>query len=73
MLDCDGGRLGFGTDQVWLGWAFDHLKGKTLYPAVSCVYANSEISINYLNSLYSPPSLEVTERILRCEVLTKDQ
>ena len=31
VLDCDSGRLGFGTDSDWLGWAFGELKCKQIF------------------------------------------
>eukprot|EP00061_Rhincodon_typus_P009579 g33192.t1 len=51
VLDCDGGTLSFLVDGVYLGVAFDGLKGKTLYPMVSCVWGNASITLTYLNTL----------------------
>ena len=112
VLDCNSGRIGFGSETDWYGWCFDSLKGLNLYPgkvnnrfqfeaigitildfkfslyglkyqisfislirrelkfstftvlnllrAISCVYADTTIEINYINSMYSPPSLKVS-------------
>ncbi|XP_043539613.1 SPRY domain-containing SOCS box protein 4-like [Chiloscyllium plagiosum] len=55
VLDCDGGTLSFLVDGVYLGVAFDGLKGKTLYPMVSCVWGNASITLTYLNGLERQP------------------
>ena len=32
VLDCNSGRIGFGSETDWYGWCFDSLKGLNLYP-----------------------------------------
>ena len=51
VLDMDEGTLSFVADGQCLGVAFAGLKGKTLYPAVSCVWGHCEIGIRYINGL----------------------
>ncbi len=53
VLNMDAGTLGFAVNGRYLGEAFSGLKGKTLYPVVTCVWGHCEISLKYLNSLDS--------------------
>jgi len=32
ILDCNRGKIGFGSETDWYGWCFDSLKGLNLYP-----------------------------------------
>ncbi|XP_017460953.1 PREDICTED: F-box/SPRY domain-containing protein 1-like [Rhagoletis zephyria] len=48
ILDCDSQTLAFERDYEFLGIAFFSLPKKPLYPAVSAVYGNTEISMVYL-------------------------
>lgn len=51
ILDCEQGTLAFHVDGQYLGIAFKGLKGKTLYPIISCVWGHAEISIKYVGGL----------------------
>lgn len=51
ILDCEQGTLAFQVDGEYLGVAFSGLKGRKLYPIVSCVWGHAEISIRYLGGL----------------------
>ncbi|GCB82764.1 hypothetical protein scyTo_0023941 [Scyliorhinus torazame] len=53
VLDSDAGTLGFIVDGEYLGVAFDGLKGKALYPMVSCVWGNTSVTLTYVNTLES--------------------
>ena len=69
ILDCDNGWCGFCADGQWLGVAFSNLKTKiddkgvrhlpgALYPTISCVWGNCEVSMKPLCSINAkPPSL----------------
>lgn len=59
VLDMDEGTLSFVANGHYLGVAFTGLKGKTLYPAVSCVWGHCEIGIRYINGLERKCSLKV--------------
>ena len=48
ILDCDRHTLSFEKNYEFLGVAFVGLPAKTLYPAVSAVYGNTEVSMLYL-------------------------
>ena len=48
ILDCESQTLAFERDYEFLGIAFYSLPRKPLYPAVSAVYGNTEISMVYL-------------------------
>jgi len=50
-LDMDEGTLSFIADGQYLGVAFSGLKGKTLYPTISCVWGHCEVGIRYINGL----------------------
>lgn len=50
ILDCDSQTLAFERDYEFLGIAFYSLPMKPLYPAVSAVYGNTEISMVYLGN-----------------------
>ena len=46
-LDMDEKTLSFDLEGCFLGLAFTHLPPRKLYPAISAVYGNSEISLVY--------------------------
>ncbi|KAI4490417.1 hypothetical protein M0802_010688 [Mischocyttarus mexicanus] len=48
ILDCDDNTLSFEKNYEFLGVAFRGLPDKRLYPSVSAVYGNSEISMVYI-------------------------
>lgn len=48
ILDCDDSTLSFEKNYEFLGVAFRGLPDKILYPSVSAVYGNTEISMVYL-------------------------
>jgi len=48
ILDCDEATLSFEHNYAFLGVAFRGLPNKPLYPAVSAVYGNTEVSMVYL-------------------------
>jgi len=48
LLDCEDNTLSFEKNDEFLGVAFRGLPQEELYPAVSAVYGNSEISMVYL-------------------------
>ncbi|XP_046660388.1 SPRY domain-containing SOCS box protein 4-like [Homalodisca vitripennis] len=48
VLDMQEGNLSFYIDGFCLGIAFCGLKGKTLYPTISSVFPNCQISIKYI-------------------------
>lgn len=50
-LDMDEGTLAFVVEGQYLGVAFRNLKGKKLFPIVSAVWGNCEISIRYIGGL----------------------
>lgn len=62
ILDCDNGWCGFCADGKWLGVAFSNLKNVVgedgvrrlpgpLYPTISCVWGNCEVSMKPLCSI----------------------
>ena len=65
ILDCDNGWFGFMTDGHWLGVAFSTLKKEgpdgvkrlpgPLFPVVSCVWGNCEVTMRPLCSLSPRP------------------
>jgi SPRY domain-containing SOCS box protein 1/4 len=55
ILDMDEGYMAFATDNNYLGVAFRGLKGKKLYPVVSCVWGNCEVTMKYLGGLEPEP------------------
>jgi len=55
VLDMEAGTLAFVADNRYLGVAFSGLKGKTVYPVVSCVWGNCEIAMKYINGLDPKP------------------
>nr|NP_001027614.1 Ci-META3 [Ciona intestinalis]BAB79622.1 Ci-META3 [Ciona intestinalis] len=55
VLDMDEGTLSFVADKQYLGVAFTGLKGKTLYPVISCVWGHCEVGIKYINGLEPAP------------------
>lgn len=55
VLDMEAGTLSFMADGKYLGVAFTGLKGKTLYPVISCVWGNCEVDMTYLNTLEPEP------------------
>ncbi|XP_039619717.1 SPRY domain-containing SOCS box protein 2-like [Polypterus senegalus] len=57
VLDFDAGTLGYALKNGrYLGVAFQGLKGMTLYPSVSAVWGNCEVSLRYRNGLQPQPS-----------------
>ncbi|ESO02486.1 hypothetical protein HELRODRAFT_65080 [Helobdella robusta] len=48
ILDCDDNTLAFEKNYEFLGIAFKNLPDVKLYPAVSAVYGNTEVSMVYL-------------------------
>lgn len=48
ILDCDDNTLAFERNYEFLGVAFRGLPDKRLYPSVSAVYGNTEVSMVYL-------------------------
>ncbi|XP_064084828.1 protein gustavus-like [Macrobrachium nipponense] len=54
-LDMDEGTLAFVVEGQYLGVAFRNLKGKKLFPIVSAVWGNCEISIRYIGGLDPAP------------------
>ncbi|XP_005997991.1 SPRY domain-containing SOCS box protein 4 [Latimeria chalumnae] len=66
VLDADEGTLSFLVDGEYLGPAFTGLKGKKLYPIISSVRGDSEVTIKYVNSLLRLPHLsELCGRSIR--------
>lgn len=47
ILDMDKGTLGYEAEGRYLGTAFQGLQGLCLYPSVSAVYGNTEVSLIY--------------------------
>ena len=58
-LDMDAGKLGFIADGQWLGWAFEGLSGKEIFPTVSCVWGHCEVTLKYINYSRAPLTLKV--------------
>ena len=70
IVDCDNGWIGYCANGKWLGIAFSNLKKwdeesqsyklpGPLYPVISCVWGNCEVSMKPLVSIYAdPPSLK---------------
>ncbi|XP_054156425.1 F-box/SPRY domain-containing protein 1-like [Oppia nitens] len=52
ILDCDDSTLSFERNYEFLGVAFRGLPNKPLYPSVSAVYGNTEVSMVYLGYPY---------------------
>jgi len=50
VLDCENGTLHFEKCNVFLGIAFKNLPKTKLYPSVSVVYGNSNVSILYIGN-----------------------
>ena len=48
ILDCEDNTLSFERNYEFLGVAFRGLPNKPLYPAISAVYGNTEVSMVYL-------------------------
>lgn len=48
ILDCEDNTLAFERNYEFLGIAFRGLPGKHLFPAVSAVYGNTEVSMVYV-------------------------
>ena len=55
VLDMDMGTLAFVVEGQYLGIAFLRLKGKKLFPIVSAVYANCEVTMRYIGGLDPGP------------------
>jgi len=60
ILDMEAGTLSFMVNGKYHGVAFSGLKGKTLYPIVSCVWGNCEIRMTYINGS-KPAPLSLSE------------
>lgn len=70
IIDCDEGWVGFCNDGKWLGIAFSTLRRANrngvkrlagpLYPCISCVWGNCEVSMKPLCSIAAKP-LSLTE------------
>ncbi len=59
ILDMDEGTLSFVSNGKYLGTAFNKLKNKKLYVIAQTVYGGSEITLQYLNSIYNPERLDI--------------
>lgn len=57
VLDMEEGTLGFVVDGVYLGHAFTGLEGRSLFPIISTVWGNGEVSLTYINHLPPEPLL----------------
>ncbi|XP_054159730.1 SPRY domain-containing SOCS box protein 4-like [Oppia nitens] len=70
VLDMDAGTLGFIVDNVYLGVAFNGLKGQKLYPVISTVWGNGEIGIRYESCLDKSPLLlrECCRQVIRSSI-----
>ncbi|KAL3312948.1 hypothetical protein Ciccas_008454 [Cichlidogyrus casuarinus] len=55
ILDMDEGTLSFAVEKQFLGVAFDGLRGKVLFPAVSAVWGHCEVTMHYLGGLDTGP------------------
>ncbi|CAG5096186.1 Oidioi.mRNA.OKI2018_I69.XSR.g14508.t1.cds [Oikopleura dioica] len=65
-LDMDAGKLGFIADGQWLGWAFEGLSGREIFPTVSCVWGHCEVTLKYINYSRAPLTLkELARRSVR--------
>ena len=51
ILNMDQGNLSFEVEGIYLGIAFENLKGLTLYPCISSVWGQCEVGIFYKGSL----------------------
>ena len=51
VLDMEEGSLSFVVNNRFLGNAFTGLQGRTLYPIISSVYGDSEVTLTYINGL----------------------
>ena len=51
VLDMDEGTLSFIVNGHYLGVAHRGLRGQKVYVMISAVWANCEVSINYVNGL----------------------
>uniref|UniRef100_A0A8C4TE20 SPRY domain-containing SOCS box protein 3 n=1 Tax=Erpetoichthys calabaricus TaxID=27687 RepID=A0A8C4TE20_ERPCA len=57
VLDFHAGTLGYALENGrYLGVAFQGLKGMTLYPSVSAVWGDCEVTLRYRNGLQPQPS-----------------
>lgn len=76
IIDMGKGILGFKIDDTYLGDAFTELKGKTVFLAVSAVWGNAEIKVQYITGEknYTPLSLQaITKLSLRSLVSFEEQ
>lgn len=64
ILDMDAGSLSFSVDGCYLGPAFKGLRaaGEPLYPTISTVWGNAEVTLLYLGGLDSCLSLQYLAR-----------
>lgn len=60
ILDMDEGTLAYCVGDQYLGVAFRGLKGKKLFPIVSCVWGHCEVTMRYLGGL-DPEPLPLTD------------
>ena len=51
VLDLDLGKLAFIAHGQYLGIAHTGLRGKTVYPIVSCVWGHCEVTMKYVRGL----------------------
>jgi len=51
VLDMDEGTLSFASCGHFLGIAFTGLRGKKLYPVISCVWGHCEVTMRYIGGL----------------------
>ena len=74
-LDMDQGTLAFVANNEYLGIAFRGLKGERLFPIVSIVWGNCQISIRYIGGLDPEPSLltDLCRRTIRRRVVDKTE
>ncbi len=59
------GTVGFKTNDDYLGEAFSGLKHKTVFVALSAVYGDAEISVEYIKGCHANPlSLQDLSRLV---------
>merc|ERR1712179_708653 len=70
VLDMDEGILSFVVEGQYLGVAHRGLRGKKVYPIVSTVWGNCEISMKYLGGLNPEPLplMDLCRRVIRQQV-----
>ena len=55
VLDFDEGTLAYIVDGEYLGVAFRNLKGRQLFPVVSCVWGHCQVRLKYMGGLPALP------------------